>query len=112
MENKNLQRSELTVIASDVNLEGTIEIKSELHLYGKFVGEIRGAPGSIIILKEGSVVDGKIISETLIIDGFMKGEIHSTQKVWITERGRLLGSVKTPSLQVDPGATFEAKVKM
>ncbi len=100
------------MIASDVTLNGNVEIAHELHLYGKIVGELHGKPGSKILLKEGSVVDGKIFSDVLIVDGFLKGEISSTGRVWITPRGRVVGSVKTPSLQVDPGSVFDAKVKM
>jgi cytoskeletal protein CcmA (bactofilin family) len=112
MENNQLKNSELTIISSDVAVEGQMEINHELHLYGKITGTLRGKAGSLIILKEGSVVEGQIHSDTLIIEGFVKGEIQSTQKVWITSLGRVVGSVKTPSLQVDPGAIFEAKVKM
>ena len=112
MENNQLKTSELTVIASDVSLSGKIEISNELHLYGKIVGELHGKPGSKILLKEGSLVDGKIFSDVLIIEGFMKGEVLATGKVWVTTGGRVVGSVKTPTLQVDPGCVFNAQVKM
>jgi len=112
MENNRLTTSELTVIASDVSINGTLEVTRELHVYGKIVGELRGKTGSKILVKEGAHVEGKVFSDTLVIDGFVRGEIEATQKVWITARGRVLGSIKTPSLQVDPGAIFEAKVKM
>ena len=104
--------SELTVIASDLSIEGNLEVSSELHLYGRIIGELRGAPGSIIILKPGSLVEGKIQADTLVIDGFVKGQIEASTRVWITALGKVAGSVKTPSLQVDPGAVFEAKVMM
>ena len=112
MENNRLQSSELTLIGSDVFIQGTVEISKELHLYGKIVGEIRGKPGSILLIKEGAHVEGKIFSDTLIIEGFATGEIEATQKIWVTARGRVLGIIKTPTLQVDPGAIFEARVKM
>jgi cytoskeletal protein CcmA (bactofilin family) len=108
----NLTTSELTVIASDVSITGTIEVTRELHVHGKIMGELRGALGSTILIKEGSHVEGKVFSDSLVIDGFVRGEIEATKKVWITARGRVMGSIKTPSLQVDPGAIFEAKVKM
>jgi cytoskeletal protein CcmA (bactofilin family) len=112
MENNSVIPKEITVIGSDITIEGRVEVLSELHLFGKIVGEIHGREGSTLILKEGSLVDGKITAETVIIDGFVKGEIFSTQKIWITSRGKIAGSVKTPSLQVDPGAIFEARVSM
>ena len=112
MENKQLKTSELTVIASDVTIDGNVQITHELHLYGKIIGELRGKEGSLLILKEGSVVEGKILADSVVIDGFVKGEIQAQQKIWITARARVIGSIQTPSLQVDPGAIFEAKVKM
>ncbi len=112
MENNLLSHSELTVIAPDVTIEGNIEIAHEIHHFGKIIGEIKGKAGSILILKEGSLVEGKIFAETVIIDGFVKGEIQSSKRIWITSRGKVFGTVKTPSLQVDPGAIFEAKVTM
>jgi cytoskeletal protein CcmA (bactofilin family) len=112
MENNRLTTSELSVIASDLTITGTVEVTRELHVHGKIIGELIGKPGSSIQIKESSHVEGKVFAETLIIDGFVRGEIEATQKIWITARGRVLGSVKTPSLQVDSGATFEAKVKM
>lgn len=103
---------ELTVIASDLSIEGNLEVSSELHLYGRIIGELKGAPGSVIILKPGSLVEGKILADTLVIDGFVKGQIEASSRIWVTSLGKVAGSVKTPSLQVDPGAVFEAKVVM
>jgi cytoskeletal protein CcmA (bactofilin family) len=110
--NHGLSMSELTIIASDVTLTGVLEVSHELHLHGKVSGELQGRPGSTILVKEGAHVEGRIFSDTLVIEGFVRGEIEAMQKVWITARGRVLGSIKTPSLQVDPGAIFEAEVKM
>ncbi len=112
MENKHRTTGELTVIASDISIEGKIEVRHELHLFGKITGEVRCLEGSILILKEGSLVDGKIEAETLIVEGFAKGEIHATKRLWITSRGKVAGLVKTPGLQVDPGAVFDARVSI
>jgi cytoskeletal protein CcmA (bactofilin family) len=107
-----ISQNELTIIESDITIEGKIEVLRDLHLFGKVLGEIHGREGSTLILKEGSLVEGKIIADTLIVDGFIKGEVISTGRVWITSCGKIAGSVKTPALQVDPGAVFEAKVSM
>jgi len=112
MANKELKTSELSVIAPDITLEGNLLVSNELHLYGKITGEVRCNPGSLLILKEGSLVEGKIFADQLIIDGFVKGMVEASGRIWITASGKLAGSVKTPSLQVDPGAIFEAKVQM
>jgi len=112
MENKTLTSSELTVIASDVKIEGKVSIFKELHLYGKISGELFGAEGSLIILKEGSTLEGKIHADHVIIDGFVNGEILVQSKLEVLSRARVLGSIRAATLKVDPGAIFEAKVKM
>ncbi len=112
MENRTLQPSELTVIGSDISIEGNLVVSNELHLYGKIIGEIQGSPGSLIISKAGSLIEGRIAGDQIIIDGFVKGHIEATGRVWITPIGKLVGSIKTNSLQIDPGAIFEAKVEM
>lgn len=112
MENDILKKSELTVIGSDITIEGNVTVSSELHVYGKILGEIRCNPGSVLILKEGSLIEGRIFADRVIVDGFVKGHIEASGKVWITSLGKLAGSIKTASLQIDPGAIFEANVDM
>lgn len=112
MENRTLKSSELSVIAADVSIEGTLFVKRELHFFGKLTGELVGSEQSLILIKEGAVIEGKITANEIIIDGFVNGEIHGKSKVWVTQKARVIGNVQSPSLQVDPGAIFEARVKM
>ena len=107
-----METNEITLIATEVKIVGTLEVKRELHLFGHVLGELKGLPGSTIFIKEGALVEGKIFAENLVIEGFVKGEINCTQKVWVAARGKVVGSVQTPSLQVDPGAIFQVKVGM
>lgn len=107
-----METNEITLIATEVKIVGTLEVKAELHLFGHILGELKGLPGSTIYIKEGALVEGKIFADTLIVEGFVKGEIHCSQKVWVAPQGKVVGSIQTPSLQVDPGAIFQVKVGM
>ncbi len=107
-----MESSEITLISPTTKLIGNVEVKNELHFYGQLLGELHGKAGSLIHVKEGSLVEGKIHADQLVIEGFVKGEVQAQQKVWITGSGKLVGSIHSPSLQVDPGAIFEAKVTM
>ena len=73
------------------------------------MGEIKGAPESEIYLKEDSLVEGKVVGDTIIIEGFVKGEVIAERKVWITSLGKVFGTVRAPNIKIDPGAHFEAK---
>ena len=107
-----MDKSEITLVSSTTKIVGNFEVKNELHFYGQLMGEMRGEKGSVIHLKEGCLVEGKINADTLVIEGFVKGDVRAHVKVWITGRGKLVGSLHTPNLQIDPGAIFEAKVAM
>ncbi len=111
MEN-NLRKSEVSILASGTQMVGEFHVKSEAHIYGKILGELHGAAGSQIILKEGSVVEGKIFADSIIVQGFVKGDISAKRSVWVAAHGKVVGNVKTPNLQVEPGALFEAQVQM
>jgi cytoskeletal protein CcmA (bactofilin family) len=109
MEKNNLPESSLTVISQKTKIVGTLEVQDEVHFFGHVMGEIMGASGSEIYLKEDSLVEGKVIGDTVIIEGFVKGEVIAQKKIWVTAMGKVFGSIRSPSIQIDPGAYFEAK---
>ncbi len=109
MKKNNLPESSLTVISQKTKIVGTLEVQDEVHFFGYVMGEIKGASGSEIHLKEDSLVEGKVLGDTIIIEGFVKGEIIAEHKVWITSLGKVFGNVKAPQIKIDPGAHFEAK---
>jgi cytoskeletal protein CcmA (bactofilin family) len=109
MEKNNLPESSLTVISQKTKIVGTLEVQDEVHFFGHVMGEIKGAPQSEIHLKEDSLVEGKVWGDTIIIEGFVKGEVVAQKKIWVTALGKVFGTIKAPSIQIDPGAYFEAK---
>lgn len=107
-----LVQTEVNLISSLTEITGTVIVHHELLVYGKIVGELIGKPGSRIIVKEGATVDGKVFADTLIVDGFVKGEVNAQAKLRVTSNGKIIGQVKAASLEIDPGAIVEAKVEM
>ncbi len=105
-------KSEMSMLAARSQIVGTLTVHDEFHLYGKILGELKGSPGSKIILKQGSLVEGKIFADSIIIEGFVKGDVIAETSLWITPHGKVVGTVKTSSLQIDPGAVFEASIHM
>lgn len=111
MEKNNLPESSLTVISQKTKIVGTLEVQDEVHFFGHVMGEIKGAAESEIFLKEDSLVEGKVLGDTVIIEGFVKGEVIAQKKIWVTALGKVFGTIQAPSIQIDPGAYFEAKGK-
>ena len=109
MEKNNLPESSLTVISQKTKIVGTLEVQDEVHFFGHVMGEIKGAPDSEIFLKEDSLVEGKVFGDTVIIEGFVKGEVIAQKKIWVTSLGKVFGTIQAPIIKIDSGAYFEAK---
>lgn len=102
----------INMISEDTRLEGKILFADVCRVKGTLLGEVHAADGSTLILEESSVVEGEIYADTLIIDGYVKGNIISRKKVHISSSGRLIGCIKTPMLKLEPGAFFEGNCFM
>lgn len=102
----------LTLVSEGTQLEGKIVFDQVARVHGILKGEVTAQPGSTLILGETSLVEGNIHADTLMIDGFVRGDIHANTRVVISGTGRVIGNIQTPSLVVDFGAHFEGKCKM
>lgn len=102
----------VNLLSERTRLEGTVYFDQYTHFNGEAKGTIHCAPGSTLVVGEQGVVEGRIECDSIIIDGFVQGEISATTKVIIAETGRVLGSVRTPCFIVKFGAYFEGGCSM
>lgn len=107
-----IQEAAITLVSEGSRIEGKAVFESIAKIFGTLKGEVVGMPGSTLILCESGVVEGRIEAEDLIIDGFVRGEISATSKVQITSTGRVVGDIRSPSLQIDTGGYFEGSCAM
>lgn len=102
----------VNIVSEGTRLEGKIHFDSISRVHGTLVGEVHGAPGSRLILGETSVVEGNITADTVMVDGYVRGDIAAATRVVVSGTGRVVGNIRTPSLTVDFGAYFEGKCSM
>ena len=101
--------SDINIVAEGTRLEGKIVFDKVSRVHGVLIGEIRANPGSMLVLSETAVVEGNIEADTLVIDGFVRGDIRARSKVVVSGTGRVVGNIETPSLTIDFGAYFEGR---
>jgi cytoskeletal protein CcmA (bactofilin family) len=97
----------INLIAEETHIEGKIIFDQVTRVQGTLRGEVISKPESTLILAQTSVIEGNIQADTLIVDGFVRGDIFATSKVTLTSAGRVIGNIKTPRLVIDFGAYFE-----
>ena len=107
-----ISEGQMNLFAEGTHFEGKVKFDQPSRVQGIIRGEIHAQSGSTLILGETSFVEGKIIADTLLIEGFVQAEIHAQTRVVITRTGRVTGKISTPSLKVEFGAYFEGQCEM
>ncbi len=102
-----IQETTTNLIAPGTLLEGKIVFENTTRIHGTLKGEVLSKPESTLILCESGRVEGNIQADTLIVGGYVKGDITATTKVTLTKTGRVIGNIKSPCLAIEFGAYFE-----
>ncbi len=98
----------ITLIAEGFDAKGHITLSHTARFEGALEGSLEASAGTLVIGESGSV-RGTLQAETVIIDGFVDGEITATS-VRLSSLARVFGSIHAKSLKIDAGAHFDGKV--
>ena len=90
-------------------IEGNVILDAISRIHGVVVGEIKAPKGSKLILSQNAAVEGTIHADTVLIDGYVRGNILASGKVVISRTGRVVGDIKASSLVMEFGAYFEGR---
>lgn len=107
-----VEQHDVNLITAGSRFDGTVEFSNYTRFEGYIAGTLKGTPGSEIVLGENGVVEGKIDGDTVIIDGFVRGDIKASSKVIISETGRVIGEIIAPSVAIKFGGYFDGKCAM
>jgi cytoskeletal protein CcmA (bactofilin family) len=100
------QPSQLTVAQEPA--PGEFRFEGTLRLNGYAAGFLHSVTGTLIIGESGEV-EADIIVAAAIIDGFLRGNIHATERVELGSKARVFGNIESPALSIQPGAVFEGE---
>jgi len=89
---------------------GKLTFLGTVRIEGRFEGEIL-SEGTLVVA--GGEVRGKVDVDALVITGgLVDAEVTARSSVELHPPGRLNGTVKTPSLQMEKGAIFRGRCLM
>ncbi len=92
------------ILASDVEVKGTIKFDEELIFDGKIDGEFLSE--GTLILGENSDVQGEVKTRAVSLSGRVQGNITVDEKCELKGRAQLIGDLKAARLVIEEGATF------
>ena len=101
--------TEINFISKGTKLKGDFVFESFTRIHGEIKGNIRGLPGSLIVIGEEAKIKGKVYGEDIIIDGFVQATVQATGKVSISGTGTLIGDLISDRFEMEFGAKFEGR---
>ena len=95
------------IIGSSANIKGNVKDDNEITIYGSVEGDIECK--KLTIGKSGSA-KGKIITENLVIEGNVDGDIKVKDHLTIYTTGRTSGKISYGSINIDDGGKIEGEI--
>lgn len=102
------------MLGSDTRFEGAIRFTGTLRIDGIVVGDILSEPGSgsVLVVNKNAIVNGNIVSDSVLVSGRVEGNINAFERVEIFRAGYLKGDVRTADIMIEGGAEFEGYCHM
>ena len=99
-----------TVLDTDVIFSGTISTTEPELIKGQ-VSKSNVHTKQLVVV-EGGIISGKIVSDTISISGLCQGDISIKETMTIMKGGVVEGKVHTPTLIVNEGGILNAECIM
>ena len=106
-EEKKFENSKNLIIGEEVTITGSINDNNEVTLQGSIEGDIEC--NSLTIKKSGNI-KGKIITESMIVEGKVEGETNVNALLNIKSDGQVNGKVFYGEILIDKGGKIAGEI--
>lgn len=96
-----------TIIADDVEINGSIKCSGGIKLAGKVNGDVTTA-GDVSVEK-GAAIKGNVLAASVVVHGMIKGNISAKERIELKGTARVSGDIKAKRLVVEEGVSLVGK---
>ena len=100
----------ISKLANDVSIEGSLRYPNRLIFDGKLKGEIKS--DGYLSVQSQAYVEAIVSVKTLLVEGKIVGNIFATESVRLAPSAIVVGDITTASLTVEPNASFTGQAKI
>lgn len=95
-----------TLIAAGTEIFGDIKFAGNLEIEGRVTGNIVAddATNSVVRVLEHGEVDGNVTVPTVIVNGTVKGDVHSSSHLELATKAKVTGDVHYAMIEMAKGA--------
>lgn len=101
-----------TLIGQQTHVLGDVKFSGGLHIDGVIKGNVSAeADGrSMLSLSESGTIEGEVNVPFVVLDGAVKGDVHSSEHVQLSSRARVTGNVYYNLIEMAIGAEVNGKL--
>ncbi|MFZ9310029.1 MAG: bactofilin family protein [Arenimonas sp.] len=101
-----------TLIGRQVVIQGDLLFSGGLYIEGKVLGKVVAEEGadSLLTLAQGGVIEGSISAPKAVISGRLTGDIHSCERIELTETAHIQGNIHYRLIEITAGATVSGQL--
>ena len=89
---------------------GNITTSDNVVVRGTIIGDSK-VEGIIVVKISGKWL-GNIIANTLVINGYVKGDVTALDKIEIQKNAKIIGNLNCPRIAIENGAIHEGRIHM
>jgi cytoskeletal protein CcmA (bactofilin family) len=97
-------------VGSNTTVKGNLECSEDFLIEGAVEGNLHSE--GMIVLGKDAVVRGEVSAKEVAISGTVVGTIRCSGRVEIFASAKIVGTVQTPVLKMEPGAKVRARIIM
>lgn len=101
-----------TLIGRHVVIQGDLLFSGGLYIEGKVIGKVIAEDGadSLLTLAQGGVIEGSISAPKAVISGRLNGDIHSRERIELTETAHIQGNIHYRLIEITAGANVSGQL--
>ena len=100
----------VSVIEYGAQVIGDVRAAGVIKVAGSVVGNVRA--GRQVQVVKGGMIEGDIEAPEAVIGGEARGPVRATQRVTVQASAAVYGTISTPRLAVEEGATLDVELCM
>ncbi len=102
---------DVAVIGRSIRIDGDLRGEEDLRIDGDVNGTVRLQNHTLTIGAEGKM-RADVYAKSVIIDGQMEGDLHSSERVEIRKNATVHGNITAPRVSLEDGAKFRGSIEM
>jgi cytoskeletal protein CcmA (bactofilin family) len=102
-----------SLVGEGMSVTGELRFTEGLRIDGEVFGDVcaDNDAHSLLIVSENARVHGKVKAAHVIINGEVRGPVHSNEMLELQPKARVVGDVRYEVLEMHPGALIDGELR-